>query len=144
MTAQPEKTGEVSVHPRIRGHRIDVREGSQHVKVVVGGEVVAETGRPRLLLETGLPVRYYVPKDDVRLDLLVPSDTVTACPYKGTAAYWSIKIGDRLYRDHVWGYPDPLPERSDIEGLLCFFDERVDELWVDGELQPKPQTEWSS
>lgn len=139
-----EEDDEVYVHPRSPYHRVDVLNSSRHVKVIVEGEVVAETTRPRLLFETGLPTRYYIPKVDVRLDLLVPSDTVTACPYKGTAEYWSVKIGDRVYRDFVWGYPRPIPECPKIENLLCFFNERVDELWVDGQLLEKPKTPWSN
>ena len=87
MDAWFEEDDEVFVHPRDPYHRVDVLNSSRHVKVIVGGEVVAETRRPRLLFETGLPTRYYVPKLDVRLDLLTPTTTVTRCPYKGKASY---------------------------------------------------------
>src|SRR5206468_3727107 len=83
MDAWYEEDDEVFVHPRDPYHRVDVLNSSRHVRVSVGGEVVAETHRPRLLFETGLPTRYYVPKLDVRLDLLTPTNTVTRCPYKG-------------------------------------------------------------
>src|SRR2546425_3372961 len=78
-----EEDDEVFVHPRDPYHRVDVLNSSRHVRVVVDGEVIAETNRPRLLFETGLPTRYYIPKLDVRMDLLEASDKVTACPYKG-------------------------------------------------------------
>jgi uncharacterized protein (DUF427 family) len=78
-----EEDDEVFVHPRDPYHRVDVLNSSRHVKVVVEGQVVAETHRPRLLFETSLPTRYYIPKADVRMDLLEPTQTSTQCPYKG-------------------------------------------------------------
>ena len=131
-----------SVHPRDPYHRVDVLNSSRHVKVVIDGTVVAETRRPRLLFETSLPTRYYVPKADVRLDLLEPTDTVTQCPYKGRASYWSVRVGNEVRKDLVWGYPFPIPECSKIENLMCFYNEHVD-IYVDGELQERPRTPWS-
>src|SRR5881227_1836267 len=126
MDAWFEEDDEVFVHPRDPYHRVDVLNSSRHVKVIVGGEVVAETTRPRLLFETGLPTRYYIPKLDVRMELLQPSDTTTQCPYKGVASYWSIRVGDRLFSDLVWCYSPSLPECPKIDNLVCFFNERVD------------------
>ena len=77
------------------------------------------------------------------MDLLVPSETTTACPYKGRARYWSARIGDRLYPDIVWSYPQPIPECPKIKGLLCFFNEQVDAILVDGKEVPRPLTKWS-
>jgi uncharacterized protein (DUF427 family) len=142
MDAWFEEDDEVFVHPRDPYHRVDVLNSSRHVEVVVEGEVVAETRRPRLLFETGLPTRYYIPKLDVRMELLEPSGSVTACPYKGRASYWSVRVGDRLLEDLVWSYPAPIPESAKIENLLAFYNEKVD-LYVDGELQPRPKTQWS-
>jgi uncharacterized protein (DUF427 family) len=138
-----EEDDEVFVHPRDPYHRVDVLNSSRHVKVVVGGEVVAETTRPRILLETGLPPRYYMPKLDVRLDLLTPTNSSTRCPYKGKASYWTVNVGGKEFKDIVWGYPAPIPECPKIENLLCFYDEKVDAVYVDGELQPRPVTPWS-
>jgi uncharacterized protein (DUF427 family) len=137
-----EEDDEVFVHARDPYKRIDVLQSSRHVQVVVDGEVVADTHRPRLLFETGLPTRYYIPKLDVRTDLLARSDTVTRCPYKGVAEYFSVRTPDGLGRDLVWNYPAPIPEIPKIENHLSFFNERVD-LVVDGELQPRPQSPWS-
>ena len=138
-----EEDDEVFVHPRDPYHRVDVLNSSRHVKVVVGGVVVAETDRPRLLFETGLPTRYYIPKLDVRLDLLTPTSSVTRCPYKGKASYWSVNVNGKEFTDIVWGYPAPIPECPKIENLLCFYDEKVEAVYVDEELQPKPVTPWS-
>jgi uncharacterized protein (DUF427 family) len=104
---------------------------------------VADTRRARFLFETRLPTRYYIPPEDVREELLAPSAKVTDCPYKGTARYFSVKIGETLYEDIIWSYPDPIPECPRIKGLLCFFNELVDEIRVDGVAVPKPFTPWS-
>src|SRR5437016_4045834 len=143
MDAWFEEDDEVFVHPRDPYHRVDVLNSSRHVKVIIGGEVVAETRRPRLLFETGLPTRYYVPKLDVRLDLLSPTNTVTRCPYKGKASYWSVNVNGKEFTDIVWAYPAPIPECPKIENLLCFYDEKVDAVYVEDALQPRPKTPWS-
>ena len=143
MDAWFEEDDEVFVHPRDPYHRVDVLHSSRHVKVVLGGVVVAETNRPSLLFETGLPTRYYIPKVDARLDLLTPTNTSTRCPYKGKASYWSVSVDGKEFKDIVWSYPAPIPECPKIENLLCFYDEKVDAVYVDGELQTRPVTPWS-
>lgn len=143
MDAWYEEDDEVFVHPRDPYHRVDVMHSSRSVRVVVLGETVAVSGRPCLLFETGLPPRYYLPRQDVRMDLLVPSNTTTRCPYKGTASYYSVRVGKKLARDMAWTYRFPIPECPKIENLICFFDERVDAIHVDGEQAPRPQTPWT-
>jgi uncharacterized protein (DUF427 family) len=138
-----EEDEEVFVHPRDPYHRVDVVESSRPVRVVLGGETVAETRRARFLFETGLPVRYYIPREDVRMSLLAPSDTKTRCPYKGQAAYWSARVGGKDFPDIVWSYPDPIPECPKIRGLLSFYNENVDAIFVDGKEQERPKTKWS-
>jgi uncharacterized protein (DUF427 family) len=139
-----EEDDEVFVHPRDVHHRVDVLNSSRHVRVVVGGEVVADSHRPRLLFETGLPTRYYLPRMDIRMDLLSQSDTVTECPYKGRTAHYDLALGGQAWRDIAWSYPFPIPECPKIENLVCFYDERVDAIEVDGVTQPKPRTPWSN
>jgi uncharacterized protein (DUF427 family) len=137
-----EEDDEVFVHPRDPYHRVDVLNSSRHVRIEIDGQTVADTHRPRLLFETNLPTRYYIPKADVRVDLLQPTDTVTQCPYKGRARYWSFQAGDKHLKDAAWSYPFPIPECPKIENLVAFFDERVD-VYVDDELQLRPKTPWS-
>jgi uncharacterized protein (DUF427 family) len=79
-----------------------------------------------VLYETGLPPRWYIPPEDVRTDLLVPSAKKTRCAYKGSASYFSVRLGERLLEDVVWTYPDPQHDGEAIRNLLCFFNERVD------------------
>ena len=104
--------------------------------------VVADSHRPTLLFETGLPVRYYLPLTDVRPEFLRPSASSTGCPYKGTASYWSLEVQDKSLEDAVWTYALPLPESQAIAGLACFYSERVD-IRVDGVLQERPSTPFS-
>jgi len=137
-----EEDEEVYVHARDPHKRVDVMPSTRNVRVVVGGETVAETNRPTLLFETGMPVRYYIPVTDVRMDLLEPSEKITRCPYKGEAHYYSVK-GVEDGENLVWYYRYPTPEAIKVANMVCFFNERVDALYVDGELQEKPATQWS-
>jgi uncharacterized protein (DUF427 family) len=121
----------IYVHPRDPYSRVDILASSRHVRVEIDGVTVAESRSPRILFETGLPPRYYLPLPDLRLDLMRPSDTRTHCPYKGTATYWSVEVNGRVHDDLVWMYRTPLPESQKIAGLACFYNERVD-LSVDG------------
>jgi uncharacterized protein (DUF427 family) len=113
-------------------HRVDVLQSSRHIKVRVDGEVLAETNRPKMLFETGLPPRFYIPPEDVRTELLVPSETQTVCPYKGVASYQSMRKNDEVVEDLVWYYPEPLPEAQKVKDHPGFYDEKV-ELQVDGQ-----------
>ncbi|NUR89967.1 MAG: DUF427 domain-containing protein [Nonomuraea sp.] len=143
MDAWFEEDEEVYVHPRDPYHRVDVMHSSRHVVVEMFGQVVAETRRPCLLVETGLPQRWYIPKQDVRMELLVPSQTTSQCPYKGRARYWSVRNDERLMHDVAWSYQFPVPECPKIENLVCFFDEQADAVVVDGVRQERPTTAWS-
>jgi uncharacterized protein (DUF427 family) len=120
MEAWYDEDEQVYGHLRDPFHRVDVRASSRRVRVLAGGEVVAESTQPRLLSETGLPNRWYLPAADVRRDLLQPSDTRTVCPYKGTASYWSLRIGGELLADAAWSYPDPLEDAAKVRGYLSF------------------------
>lgn len=139
MDAWFEEDEEVFIHPRDPHHRVDVLASSRHVRVEVDGVTVAESSSPRMLFETSLPVRYYLPKTHVRIDLLEPTDTVTGCPYKGTAEYWSVRVNGTVHKDLAWGYRAPLAESQKVAGLVCFYDEKVD-VFVDGVRQERPIT----
>lgn len=128
-------------HARDPHKRVDVAPSTRHVRVESDGELLAESDRPLLLFETALPVRYYLPPEDVRVELL-PSATASSCPYKGVAAWWSARVGDRVIEDVAWSYPAPIPENPRIAGRVCFRNERLD-LIVDGERQERPVTPWS-
>ncbi|ARF59883.1 DUF427 domain-containing protein [Streptomyces gilvosporeus] len=105
--------------PAAPGHHIEITQGTDHVRVVVDGQLLAESHRPLLLAETGYPTRYYLPPEDVRTDLLTPSATHTVCPFKGTASYWSLPGGPE---DVAWAYPEPRAEVARIKDHLCFYE----------------------
>ncbi|MFD7133269.1 DUF427 domain-containing protein [Streptomyces sp. NPDC059894] len=104
-----------------QGHTITIEREALRVRAVHGDRVLAESDRPLVLRETGCPVRYYLPADDVRLDMLTPSDTHTHCPFKGTASYWSLPGAPDL----VWAYPDPKPDVAAIKDHFCFYEVTV-------------------
>lgn len=142
MDAWYEEEERIYVHPRDPYKRVDVLPSSRHVKVELDGVTLADSHRPHLLFETGLPTRYYLPRQDVRMDLLEATDKHTRCPYKGKASYYSLHLDGDVHANLVWTYPDPIPECPKIEGLLSFYNEKVD-LIVDGERLPRPESPWS-
>jgi uncharacterized protein (DUF427 family) len=142
MDAWFEEDEQVFTHPRDPSTRVDILPSSRHVLVEVDGVTVAESAKPTLLFETGLPVRYYLPKTHVRMDLLTPTSTVSYCPYKGQAEWWSVRAGDADHEDLAWSYSTPLPESQKIAGLIAFYNERVD-LYVDGVLQERPSNRFA-
>jgi uncharacterized protein (DUF427 family) len=125
-----------------RTGRVRVEQEARRVRVEVDGVVLAESTNARVLYETGLPPRWYIPGTDLRMDLLVPTAKVTYCPYKGRARYWSVRVGDRLVKDLAWSYPTPLPESQRIAGLVAFYNEEVD-LFLDDQLQERPVSKFS-
>jgi uncharacterized protein (DUF427 family) len=142
MDAWFEEDEQVFTHPRDPYTRVDILPSSRHVRVEVDGVTVAESSKPTLLFETGLPTRYYLPKTHVRMELLTPSDSVSHCPYKGQAEWWSVRAGDEVHEDLAWSYRTPLPESQKIAGLVAFYNEKVD-IYVDGVLQERPVTKFS-
>ncbi|AYF73250.1 DUF427 domain-containing protein [Nocardia yunnanensis] len=132
----------IYVHPRDPYTRVDILVSSRHVRVELDGVTLADSHSPHILFETGLPARYYLPLTDVRMDLLRPSQTRTSCPYKGHAEYWNVELAESSHPDLVWIYRTPLPESQKIAGLACFYNEKLD-IWIDGELQPRPKTPFS-
>jgi uncharacterized protein (DUF427 family) len=137
-----EEDEEVYTHPRDPYTRVDILATSRRVRVELDGVVLAESTGARVLYETGLPPRWYLPKTDLRMDLLVPTGTATHCPYKGQAQYWSVRLGDRVVEDLAWSYRTTLPESQKIAGLVAFYNERVD-LFIDDQLQERPVTKFS-
>jgi uncharacterized protein (DUF427 family) len=121
-----EEDEEIVGHPRDPYHRIDTRHSRRHVRVLRDGEVLADSRRAVALFESNLPVRWYLPREDVSAPL-TPSDTHTICPYKGRASYYSVGSEPDL----VWYYPEPLAEAAAIRDMLCFYDEKLS-LEVDG------------
>ena len=129
-------------HPKDPYSRIDVCRTTRHVRVLLGGEVLADSRRARVLYEAALPPRWYLPAEDVDTARLVPSGHLTRCAYKGAASYWHVRAGGELVEDLVWSYPDPEHDAEPVRDMLCFFSEKVD-IELDGVVGERPQTQWS-
>jgi uncharacterized protein (DUF427 family) len=142
FTAWSEEDEEAVGHPREPHHRVRCLPSSRHVVVSVDGEVLADTHRPVLLVETNLPPRWYLPREDVRMDLLKRSDARTTCAYKGHASYWSSAAGGQEVDDIAWSYEEPRHDADQVRDLMCFYAEHTD-LTIDDEPVERPQTEWS-
>ncbi len=113
------------------GHTVTITPSDAHVEVMLEGQVLASTDKALRLDETGLPPRYYLPKADIRMDLLEATTFSTTCPFKGEASYWSADIGGTSHDGIVWGYETPIPAAEDIRGYLSFYPDRT-EFTVDG------------
>lgn len=133
-----EEDESIVAHPHDPFHRIDIRRSRRRIRVELEGQLLAESRDPMLLFETGLPARYYLPREDVTTALEV-SNTVTYCAYKGRATYYSVPGGAT---DVAWAYHEPLLDAVPVSGRICFFDEHVD-MSVDGERVDRPVTPWS-
>jgi uncharacterized protein (DUF427 family) len=114
------------------GHTITTETAGERVQIIIGGETLADSSDAVLLHETGMPTRYYLPREDVRMDRLVATDLQTTCSFKGDAQYWSARVGDRELTGVAWSYPEPIAGREDIAGLVAFFNDRVDQVVVGG------------
>jgi uncharacterized protein (DUF427 family) len=112
---------QVFAHLRDPFHRVDVHDSSRPVTVRVEGRVVARSERPKLLFETGLPARVYIPPSDVVPGALADSENRSVCPYKGHSRYLSVAGVE----DAAWTYEAPLPDAIKIQEHVCFDDQRV-------------------
>ena len=136
-----EEDEEVFIGPKDPYTRVDCLQSSRHVRVELHGVTVAETTRPVLLLETGLPHRYYIPSEDVTPDVLRPSERVAGSPYKGEARYLHVEVGGETAENVAWVYDAPAEESAKIAGHICFPQGKAD-VYVDGVLEPKPKSRW--
>jgi uncharacterized protein (DUF427 family) len=138
-----EEDEEVFVHPRSPYTRVDALRSTRPVRVELDGVVLAESSSPVMVFETGLPTRYYLNRTEVNAEHLLPSATVTACPYKGkTSGYWSVRVGEAVYEDLAWAYDFPTRQLLPITGLIAFYNEKVD-ITVDGHRLDRPVTHFS-
>ena len=135
-----EEDEQVFVHPRSPYVRVDALRSNRPVRVELEGVVLADSRSPVMVFETGLPTRYYLSRTDIDFGHLIPTDTVTACPYKGiTSGYWSIRTGDTIHRDLAWSYDFPARQLLPIAGMVAFYNEKVD-IFLDGQRLERPQT----
>ncbi len=109
-------------------HPITLAQNPNKIRVKLGGEVIAETNHAVTLKEASYPAVHYIPRVDVKMNLLHRSEHASHCPYKGDAAYYSIEAGGRKAPNAVWTYEKPFPAVSQIESLLAFYPDRVDAI----------------
>jgi len=139
LDAWYEEDEQVFVHPRNPYTRVDAIRSSRTIRVELDGVVLAESPSPVMVFETGLPTRYYVPRTHVNFEHLVPTDTVSECPYKGTTSgYWSVQAGT-THPDLAWSYDFPTRQLLPITGMVAFYNEKLDHV-LDGELLERPTT----
>jgi uncharacterized protein (DUF427 family) len=138
-----EEDERVFVHPRNPYVRVDALRSTRTVRVELEGVVLGQSSSPIMVVETGLPTRYYLNRTEIDFAHLLPTDTVTECPYKGTTSgYWSAQVGENIHADLAWSYDFPTRQLLPIAGLIAFYNERVD-LFVDGQLLERPKTHFS-
>lgn len=138
-----EEDEQVFVHPRNPYSRVDALRSTRTVRIELEGVVLAESSSPVLVFETGLPTRYYLNRTEVNFEHLVPTATVTACPYKGkTTGYWSVRIGETVHPDLAWAYDFPTRQLLPIAGLIAFYNEKLD-IALDGRPLARPVTHFS-
>jgi uncharacterized protein (DUF427 family) len=138
-----EEDERVFAHPRNPYTRVDAVRSTRSVRIELDGAVLAESSSPVMVFETGLPTRYYLNRTEINLAHLVPTGTVTECPYKGsTSAYWSVRVGDMVHPDLAWCYDFPTRALSPIAGLISFYNEKVD-IVLDGQLLARPTTHFA-
>jgi uncharacterized protein (DUF427 family) len=144
MDAWYEEDEQVFVHPRSPYTRVDALRSNRPVRVELDGAVLADAGSSVMVFETGLPTRYYVSRTDVDFGHLVPTETVTECPYKGvTSGYWSVLVGGTVHADLAWTYDFPTLQLQPIAGMIAFYNEKVD-IILDGQRLERPKTHFSS
>jgi uncharacterized protein (DUF427 family) len=117
-------------HQKWPDHKVREQHVGQRIKVDVDGEVLADSGDVIRVEEDEYPARYYFPRSDVRMDKLEPSDTTSECPFKGTARYFSLNVGDKKLKDAVWTYEDPYNEHRDLKDRLAFYDDKIPAIHV--------------
>jgi uncharacterized protein (DUF427 family) len=107
-------------------YRVELEPSAKRVRVKFHGQLVADSARTLVVLETQRDPVLYFPREDVRMELLEPTDHETFCPFKGEASYWSLRTGDRVEENAVWSYEDPFDEVAGLEGYLAFYEDRVE------------------
>lgn len=143
LDAWYEEDEQIFVHPRDPYTRVDALRSTRHVRVELDGTVLAESGSPVLVFETGLPTRYYLNRSEVDFASLTPTDTVTACPYKGTTSgYWTARVNGTTHPDIAWSYDFPTRQLLPIAGLVAFYNEKAD-IVLDGQRLARPATHFS-
>ena len=136
-----EEDEQVFIGPKDPYTRVETLDTSRRITVAIDGETVADTINSVMMLETGQPVRYYIPRQDVRMELMTATDRTAGSPYKGMAKFYHAQVNGKTLELAAWSYESPMPESAKIAGRICFPQGKV-EMYVDGVREPNPQTRW--
>jgi uncharacterized protein (DUF427 family) len=109
-------------------HPITITPSDKRIRVRFGGRIVADSMRTKTLKESSYPAMHYIPREDADMSAFVRTDHASHCPYKGDAAYYTIKVGDKTAENAIWTYEQPYPAVAEIAGHLCFYANRVDAI----------------
>src|SRR5260370_9194593 len=139
MDAWYEEEQQVFAHARDPYKRVDVLPSSRHVRIVLGGLTIVDTQRPQLVLETGMPIRYYIPEQDVQMELLEPTETTTRCAYKGKPTYWVATLGERFFKNIMSSHREPVAACPPPSPVLPFFNDDVVAIYGDDQRAPPAQ-----
>ncbi len=120
------------------GYRLIIEPSNRRIRVTFNGETVADSRRALEMHETRLPMVYYFPRDDVRMDLLTPTDHRTYCPFKGNASYWSVTVGGKTAENAAWSYEQPFDEAATVGSHIAFYWDRMESWFADDTVIPTP------
>lgn len=118
--------------------RITLEPAGANLRILFGGEVLADSDAALVLREGSLPPVFYVPKKDVRWDLATPTERSTHCPYKGDAFYWSVSAGGKSAENAIWGYPDAIEAVRPIRDCVAFYWNKMDAWFLGGKALDAP------
>ncbi len=117
-----------SAYEKYPDHTITVEPSGSRVRVEFAGETIADTTRSLRLLEARYPAVLYLPREDLRGELLEKTDHSSYCPFKGHASYYTIRVGDRSSENAIWSYEDPYDQVAELKDCMAFYPDRVDAL----------------
>ena len=117
-------------HQKWPDHRVAEQRVTERARAQIGQEPIADSKNVIRVDEDKSPPRYYFPRADIRMEKLQPTSTTTECPFKGTARYFSIQVGERTLQDAAWSYEDPYQEHAALKDRIAFYDDKLPEIKV--------------
>ena len=131
------KAGEESVWDYPRPPKIE--DFNKHIRIIFNGIVIADTNKAKRVLETSHPPVYYLPPEDVKMELLEHADTLSFCECKGTPNYYHLNVSGKHVRYACWYYPAPVPKFAALKNYMAFYAQKMDDCYIDDELvTPQP------
>ncbi|MGC9502143.1 DUF427 domain-containing protein [Baaleninema sp.] len=123
--------GQESVWDYPRPPRLE--DSSKRIRVVFNGETLTDTQQAKRVLETSHPPVYYIPPEDIKTEYLVKTARASFCEWKGSAGYYTVKVGDKTAENAAWFYANPTPAFASLRGYVAFYPSRMEACYVDDE-----------